>query len=121
MNNPYFDNAWDQIMAIQKDHQQNFKEVIRQSLKGRKITPKYEQGTTYIIENIHWDKNPKTTFLTKNNNQEMSFAQYFKREYGLEIKDMEQPMIVGVHKGSFFPILLVPELCFATDGGNKRK
>ena len=113
MNNPYIDSVWDQIMA---QHGQK-KKVIRQTLIGRKITTNYEQGTTYTIEDIHWDKNPKITFLNLNN-QEMSFAQYFKREYGLEIKDMEQPMIVGVHECSNFPSLLVPEFCFATDVSN---
>ena len=121
MNNPYIDrtligidSAWDQIMRFRNDNQQNFKEVIRRTLIGRKITTNYEQGTTiYTIEDIHWDKNPKTTFLTQNSH-EMSFGQYFKREYGIKIKDMEQPMIVGSHECSNFPILLIPELCFRT-------
>ena len=66
-------------------------------LIGQKIATNYNQGATYIIADILWDKNPKITFPDpKNNNQEMSFAQYFKRKYGLEIKDMEQPMIVGM-------------------------
>ena len=119
MNNPYIDrtligidSAWDQIMRFRNDDQQNFKEVIRQTLIGQKIDTNYNHGATYIIADILWDKNPKITFPDpKNHNQEMSFAKYFKRKYGLEIKDMEQPMIVGVHECSNFPILLVPELC----------
>ena len=115
MKSPYIDSVWDQIMA-QHGHK---KKVIRQTLIGRKITTNYEQGTTYIIEDIHWDKNPKVTFLDpENKNEEISFAQYFKRKYGLEIKNMEQPMIVGVHECSNWPILLVPELCFTSNASN---
>jgi aubergine-like protein len=88
-------------------------------LIGQKIATNYNQGTTYTIEDIHWDKNPKITFPDpKNSNQEMSFAQYFKKKYGLEIKDMDQPMIVGVNECSNLPMLLVPELCFTTDVSN---
>ena len=130
MKNPYIDSVWDQIMA-QHGHK---KKVIRQTLIGRKITTNYEQGTTYTIEDILWDKNPKITILDpkKYFNQEMSYAQYFKREHGLEIKEMEQPMIVAykfehsytayvVHECSNSPILLVPEFCFATDVSNISK
>ena len=116
MNNPYIDSVWDQIMVIRD------KDVIRQTLIGQKITTNYKLGTTYIIKDIHWDKNPKITFPDpKNNNREMSFGQYFKRKYGLEIKDMEQPMIVGVGECSNLPILLIPEFCFTTDVSNTWK
>ena len=107
------DSFWDQIMRIRKNSPKNFKGVIRRTLIGRKITTNYEQGTTYTFEGIYWDKNPKTTWVTKDN-QEMSFGQHFKRKYGIEIKDMKQPLIYGSHECSSFPILLVPELCFAT-------
>ena len=118
MNNPYIDSVWDQIMVIRNKD----KKVIRQTLIGQKIATNYNHGATYIIADILWDKNPKITFPDpKNHNQKMSFAKYFKRKYGLEIKDMEQPMIVGMDKCSNLPILLVPELCFSTDVSNTWK
>ena len=118
MNNTYIDSVWDQIMVIRNKD----KKVIRQTLIGQKIATNYNHGATYIIADILWDKNPKITFPDpKNHNQEMSFAKYFKRKYGLEIKDMEQPMIVGMDKCSNLPILLVPELCFSTDVSNTWK
>ena len=67
-----------------------------------------------MIGGVRWDKNPKTTFPdVQIEDRDISFAQYFKNTYGLEIEDLEQPMISGMlNDGVNVHFLLVPELCF---------
>ena len=109
----FVESTLDQIMVIRKNHKQNFKEVIHQALIGRKVVTKYNKGNTYMIGGVRWDKNPKMTFPdVKIESRDISFAQYFKNTYGLEIEDLEQPMITGMLNGVNVPFLLVPELCF---------
>ena len=99
---------------------------------------------TYRIDDIDWEKNPLSTFSTRNG--EVSFVQYYENAYNKKITDMEQPLLVSMPKkkvslcqcaclcvsmcntwihpslhctqdqrrGMDGPILLIPELCHMT-------
>ena len=51
---------------------------------------------TYRIDDIDWDKNPLSTFSTRNG--EVSFVQYYENAYNKKITDMEQPLLVSMPK-----------------------
>ena len=115
--------ALDQIMVICNENQENFKDVVAQTMIGTKVIAKYDTKTACIIENILWDMNPEKTVVDRMYNlksdnrinvvRQISIAQYLTEKYGLEITDMNQPMLLGRQDGvGTERILLVPELCW---------
>ncbi|XP_067557331.1 piwi-like protein 1 isoform X2 [Pseudorca crassidens] len=75
---------------------------------------------TYRIDDIDWDQNPKSTFR-KADGSEVSFLEYYRKQYNQEITDLKQPVLVSQPKRrrgpggtSPGPALLIPELCYLT-------
>lgn len=54
--------------------------------------PRYN-NKTYRIDDIDWDKTPMDTFQTKTG--EISYVDYYKKQYGIEIKDKKQPLLIS--------------------------
>ena len=75
----------------------------------------------YRVDDICWDITPKSTF-TNSRGKEISFLEYYKTQYSIEIQDVDQPMLLHVDKKrkAFEAepeeryICLVPELCTMT-------
>ena len=71
---------------------------------------------TYHVDDVDFNVSPKDTFEVK----PISYADYYKTRYGIEIQDMNQPLIVSkpskrdVHRGDDKPAYLIPELCRST-------
>ena len=69
---------------------------------------------TYRVDDIDWEKNP--TFKFKKGDVEMDLVTYYREQYNIEIKDLQQPLLVSMPKardqkrGQTGPILLIPEL-----------
>ena len=83
------------------------------------LFPRYN-NTTYRIDGIDWDKNPKSEF-DKKTGEKISLAKYYSEKYGKDIRDPKQPLIISVPPlkeqragGNTGPIYLVPELCNMT-------
>ncbi|XP_049722435.1 piwi-like protein 1 isoform X2 [Elephas maximus indicus] len=75
---------------------------------------------TYRVDDIDWDQNPKSTFK-KADGSEVSFLEYYRKQYNQEITDLKQPVLVSQPKrrrgpgGSLpGPAMLIPELCYLT-------
>lgn len=97
----------------------NFKDQIKKALIGHVVLTRYN-NKTYRIDDIDFDKNPQSTF--KKSDVDISYAQYYKQQYGLEVKDMRQPLLITrvdvrlpgqkekVEQVSCF----LPELCYLT-------
>ncbi|XP_061663732.1 piwi-like protein 1 [Syngnathoides biaculeatus] len=73
---------------------------------------------TYRIDDIAWDQTPCNTFTRKDT--DISFKNYYKTRYGVEIKDSNQVLLVShvkwLARGQTppGPALLIPELCYLT-------
>uniref|UniRef100_A0AAZ3S1N8 Piwi-like protein 1 n=1 Tax=Oncorhynchus tshawytscha TaxID=74940 RepID=A0AAZ3S1N8_ONCTS len=75
---------------------------------------------TYRIDDIAWDHTPNNTF--KRGDSEISFKDYYKAQYGLDITDGNQVLLIshmkkigpsgGPPQG---PAMLVPEFCYLTE------
>ncbi|XP_041644109.1 piwi-like protein 1 [Cheilinus undulatus] len=97
---------------------QRFPEICAKELIGLIVLTKYN-NKTYRIDDIAWDHTPNNTF--KRGDTEVSFKNYYKSQYGLDIVDGNQVLLVshvkrrgpagGPEPG---PALLIPELCFLT-------
>lgn len=74
---------------------------------------------TYRIEDVDFDTSPSSTFPMKNG-QHVSYQDYYRNKYRIEITDASQPMLVTRSKpkqrnaGQGDLVYLVPELCRAT-------
>jgi len=104
----------------------NFKANVQKQIVGQIVLTRYNNNT-YRIDDIDFDQNPKSTFPVRSGGT-MSYAAYYKDHYNIDIKDMEQPLLLHRPKprkrGPNDPppseeelnkvIMLVPELAFLT-------
>ena len=74
---------------------------------------------TYKIDDINFDSCPGDSF-TNAKGESFTFLEYYKNNYGLDIRDPKQPMITSMVKKigdkdvDPIKICLIPELCFLT-------
>ncbi|KAH0619368.1 hypothetical protein JD844_019417, partial [Phrynosoma platyrhinos] len=105
---------------------QRFKEACEKELVGLIVLTRYN-NKTYRIDDIAWDSNPQDTF-TKSDGTEITFVDYYKKQYSQEITDLNQPVLISQPKrrrgpGGDVPgvIVLIPELCYLTGLTNKMR
>nr|XP_035950815.1 piwi-like protein 1 isoform X2 [Halichoerus grypus] len=99
--------------------EQKFQEQVSKELIGLIVLTKYN-NKTYRVDDIDWDQNPKSTFK-KADGSEVSFLEYYRKQYNQEITDLKQPVLVSQPKrrrgpGGTLPgpAMLIPELCYLT-------
>lgn len=84
------------------------------------INPFRYNNKTYRIDDIDWDQTPMNTFQTKTG--EVSYVQYYKTQYGIEIKDLKQPLLIsredkrvaGQQEKVTFTFSIIPEISYLT-------
>lgn len=81
-------------------------------LIGRTIMAKYGNFKCYKIEAILLNENPSMQFLI--NNGPISYIEYFKRKYNINIRYTKQPLIKAYTEKGTKEIRLIPELCSLT-------
>lgn len=81
---------------------QCFQTAAKTALIGRTVLTRYN-CTTHRIDDILFDKNPMSTFDCQG--ELMSFSDYYKRQYYIDVKDRGQPLLLYsfVHKLILFP------------------
>lgn len=113
------DSVLENMGLIMKRDKTNFKSAIGRALIGMHVITKYN-NKTYAIDDVNWDQNPEKTFPDKKSGKDISFSQYFKQRYNLDVKDKKQPLLVSNptaqmrRAGITTPICLIPELCNMT-------
>ncbi|XP_034548252.1 piwi-like protein 1 isoform X2 [Notolabrus celidotus] len=97
---------------------QRFPDACSKELIGLIVLTKYN-NKTYRIDEIAWDHTPKNTF--KKGDSDISFKNYYKSQYNLNISDDNQPLLVSHVKRMGpagapppGPAMLIPELCYLT-------
>ncbi|NXW49861.1 PIWL1 protein, partial [Nyctiprogne leucopyga] len=104
--------------------EQRFRDTCAKELIGLIVLTKYN-NKTYRVDDIDWDANPQCTFR-KADGSEISYVEYYKRQYNQEISDLNQPVLVSQSKrrrGTMMPgpVVLIPELCFLTGLSEKMR
>ncbi|XP_077164516.1 piwi-like protein 1 [Paroedura picta] len=99
--------------------EQRFREICAKELVGLIVLTRYN-NKTYRVDDIDWDSNPQNVFK-KSDGSEISFVDYYKKQYNQEITDLNQPVLVSQPKrkrgpeGDIArPAVLIPELCYLT-------
>ncbi|KAJ7994148.1 hypothetical protein DPEC_G00262900 [Dallia pectoralis] len=98
--------------------ERSFPEACAKELVGLVVLTKYN-NKTYRIDDIAWDYTPNNTF--KRGDTEISFKEYYKKQYDLDISDDHQVLLISNVKKMGpsdrpppGPALLVPEFCYLT-------
>ena len=92
---------------------------VLKALLGAVVLTGYN-NKCYKVDDIDWDMTPSSKFVD-HNGEEKSFVDYYKKHYGITIKDEKQPMLINRAKKKTAEeadvaklIALVPELCNLT-------
>lgn len=118
------ETAHDVLSIIQKANVENFKDTAFRELIGQVVVTRYNNNF-YKIDDIDWDKTPRSKF-TLSSGEEISFLEYYKKQYNITILDEKQPLLINRQKSSQIGkkerlICLVPEICFLTGLSNAIK
>ncbi|XP_057688756.1 piwi-like protein 1 [Corythoichthys intestinalis] len=101
----------------QKCSPHSYTDICARELIGLIVLTKYN-NKTYRIDDIAWNQTPCNTFTR--GDTDISFKNYYKNQYGLEIMDDKQVLLVSHVKKAAQgqtptgPALLIPELCYLT-------
>uniref|UniRef100_A0A6Q2XKA3 Piwi-like protein 1 n=1 Tax=Esox lucius TaxID=8010 RepID=A0A6Q2XKA3_ESOLU len=94
-------------------------DVSHKVLRSETVLSFMYNNKTYRIDDIAWDYTPNNTF--KRGDSEISFKDYYKTQYSLDISDDHQVLLVSNVKKAGpsgrpppGPALLVPEFCYLT-------
>ncbi|KAJ7305189.1 hypothetical protein JRQ81_011096 [Phrynocephalus forsythii] len=112
------DSVLDFMHAIYQQSRENFQDECTKQLVGNIIITRYNNHT-YRIDDIDWNKTPKDSF-TMSNGKTISFLEYYSKNYGITIRETDQPLLIHRPNERKNPpgklqrgeILLVPELSF---------
>ncbi|KAG8011711.1 Piwi-like protein 2 [Nibea albiflora] len=115
------DSVLDVMNMLYQQTKENFQDQCTKALIGSIVITRYN-NRTYRIDAIEWNKSPKDTF-TLMDGTKTTFVEYYSKNYGITIKEMDQPLLMHRPKERSKPggkqiitgeILLVPELSFIT-------
>ena len=87
-------------------------EEIREFFIGRSIKTNYNKRN-YIIDEISFDKTPKSTSFNKDG-KNITILNYYKVAHGITIKNTDQPLFINYcvdSNGEKSTLYFVPELC----------
>ncbi|XP_054725856.1 protein argonaute-3 [Anastrepha obliqua] len=107
------------LVEIYRSNPNLFQENAKKYLLGSVVITRYN-NRTYRIDDICFDKNPKSTFQTKQ--AELSYIDYYRQSHNILIKDETQPLIISIKKqktadkqaAEDLIVCLIPELCYLT-------
>jgi aubergine-like protein len=82
---------------------------------------------TYRIDDIDFTMNPMSTFHLRKEDRDITYAEYYKKRYEVDVRNTSQPMLVSrpsrrdVNRGDDQPVYLIPELCGMTGLSDQQK
>jgi aubergine-like protein len=82
------------------------------------VLTQYNKCCTYTIKEVKFDMSPESTFeyfdREAKEKKQISYAEYYKKMYGITIEDETQPLLEHYDKKQRRSIYLIPELCKMT-------
>ncbi|GLG94082.1 Piwi-like protein Ago3 [Gryllus bimaculatus] len=109
------------ISILAEANPRNYREEAMKVALGAVVLTRYN-NCVYRVDDISWDRTPESTF-TNSDGREISFQEYYRVNYQIEIKDKDQPLLISRVKRRKDPsnkenevrmICLIPELCYIT-------
>ncbi|XP_065911077.1 piwi-like protein 2 isoform X2 [Dysidea avara] len=117
------DTVLDFFYELYSKNRNKFQEEATRQLVGTIVLTRYN-NRTYRVDDIAWDKNPQSSFVSSNGTS-VSFVDYYRQAYQLNVEDSEQPLLIHRPKKKTGGdqrqaqeqdqvICLIPELCCMT-------
>ncbi|OCT90145.1 piwi-like protein 2 [Xenopus laevis] len=113
------DSVLDIMNILYQQSPENFQDEVTKQLVGSIVITRYN-NRTYRIDDIEWNMSPKDTF-TMSDGSKISFIDYYSKNYGISIKELDQPLLLHRPNERKAPtgktldvVLLLPELSFMT-------
>ncbi|KAL6425964.1 hypothetical protein ACFW04_008931 [Cataglyphis niger] len=112
------DTLMDILNSCYQEDRQRYKENFVNTVIGT-IVLTYYNNNTYRIEDVDFSTTPASSFPLKNGDK-ITYIDYYKKKYGIVIKNQRQPMLVTKSKtkdrqaAEAERVYLIPELCRAT-------
>ncbi|XP_063807530.1 piwi-like protein 4 isoform X2 [Pseudophryne corroboree] len=98
---------------------ERFTDACEKEILGMVVLTRYN-NKTYRVDDINWSTKPTDKF-PKKDGTEISYVDYYKQQYNLELTDLFQPMLVSALKVKKKDVCdvpravhLLPELCYIT-------
>jgi len=94
-----------------------FQDAVYKNFVGSIVLTRYN-NKTYKVDDIAWDMRPTDTF--EKGGEKISYKQYYKDHWGLDVRDDQQPLLVSRptekdrRRGDTGNLYLCPELCTIT-------
>lgn len=109
----------DLLTQIYRSDQENLRQLALTALLGSVVLTRYN-NRTYRIDDIDWDGSPKSTFIM--NGRDISYMEYYKSHYNIELTDERQPLLVsreerrvaGQDEKETITYCILPEICYLT-------
>lgn len=79
-------------ISCKQNPSQNLMDTVKASLLNTVVLTKYN-NKSYRIDDVDFSVNPMSTFKSKNG--DVSYMDYYKSHYGIDIKDLKQPLLIS--------------------------
>ncbi|XP_018372440.1 PREDICTED: piwi-like protein 1 [Trachymyrmex cornetzi] len=111
------DTVRDLIREIFQKSHHNYQDAVINEIVGTSVLTRYN-NKTYRIDDIDFNKTPTNTF--SKNGEQISYIDYYQKNWNIEIQDLQQPLLVH-RETARLPsgekeertIYLIPELSYA--------
>ncbi|XP_057371400.1 piwi-like protein Siwi [Daphnia carinata] len=97
----------------------DFQAMCSAEMLGKVVMTHYNKRT-YRIDDLDYTKNPQSTFHLRKEDRDISYLEYYKKRYNIDVRHPTQPLLVSrptrrdTNRGDDQPIYLIPELCGMT-------
>lgn len=92
------ETIYDIMRASISEDQQKGRDNFKAQILGSIVLANYGMKRTYRVDDVDFSKTPKATFNWKG--RDVTYVDYFKEQYGIIIKDPNQPMLLSTPKVS---------------------
>jgi aubergine-like protein len=86
---------------------------IKETIIGTSVMTVYNREI-YRIDDVDFEKNPGFEFTNRKDGKPITFTNYYKEKYQVDIKVSNQPLLKHIDKRTQKEIFLIPELCVTT-------
>ena len=103
---------------INKNPKVNYRNIIKNYFKNKTVLTMYGNYRTIIIDDVSFDSNPNNTTINikdeEKNIKTITLVNYYKMQYGIDIKDKNQYLFIVHKKNSEEVNFIIPELVYLT-------
>lgn len=93
------ETVYDIMRKCMTENQQTGRDNFKAEVLGSIVLANYGTKRTYRVDDVDFSMTPKSTFDWKG--RSVSYMDYFKEQYAIQIKDPNQPMIISTPKVNF--------------------